>query len=107
EDRVALLHDLGALQRRLARPASDAEHPALFLDVLEARDLADVDEVTRLAEAELEERQEALAAREDLGVLVLREQRDRLRERGRCMVVEAGRDHGFPSLSLVSGRTRR
>ena len=108
EDRIALLHDLGTLQRRFARAPSDAQHPALFLDVLEARDLADVDEVTGLTQAELEERQQALATREDLCVLgIFPEKRNRLRERGWCVVVEAGRDHGFPSLSLVSGRTRR
>ena len=54
EDGVAGLHDLGALQRGFARAASDAQHPALFLDVLEAGNLPDVDEVSGLTEAELE-----------------------------------------------------
>ena len=52
------------------RPA-DLQEPALFLDVLEARDAADVHEVAGRAEAQLQERQQALAAREHLRVVAV------------------------------------
>ena len=60
------LHERRALERRLARQRADLEDAAFLLDVVEPGDAADVDEVPRPRQPELEQRQQALAAGEDL-----------------------------------------
>ena len=57
------------LERRLAGAAADLQEAALLLDVLEAGDAADVHQVAGGAQPELEQRQQALPAGEDLGVV--------------------------------------
>ena len=57
------------LERRLAHQGPDLQEAALFLDVVEAGDAADVHEVRRLGEAQLEQGQQALPSGEDLGLL--------------------------------------
>src|SRR5947199_759741 len=85
------------LEGRLPGPAADQEEAALLPDVFEAGDAADVHQVAGGAEPELEERQEALAAGEDLGVAALgavaREERERLLQGLGCVVVERCWDH--------------
>ena len=83
------------LEGGLARPPADLQEAALLLDVLEARHPVDVDEVSGRAQPELEERQEALASREHLGVAVSAEELDRLGERAGSVVVERSRDHAL------------
>jgi len=103
EDRIARADQLGLLQRGFARAAADAEHAALFLDVLEAGDAADVHHVFRVPEPQLEQGQQALAAGEDLRAFAVPgEQRHRLRQRGGSVVIEASRDH----VTLLCGDQR-
>ena len=67
---------------------------AVLAVVAEAGQVVDVDEQRGGGEAQLEQRHEALAAREHLGVVaVLGEQRDRLVEGARRRVAEAGGVH--------------
>ena len=82
-------HDLGCLERGFARAPADLQHAALFLDVLQPGDAADVHQVLGSSEPQLEQRQQALAAGENLGaVSQAREQGDGFRHRGGRMVVE-------------------
>src|SRR3954464_12085070 len=75
----------------------------LALRAAEPADLAQVDEHRRRREAQLHERQERVAAGEDLGVLAALGQRpERVLERLRRGVLELGRDHcAPPSVGLV------
>lgn len=96
------------LERRLAGAAAEHEMAALFANVLEAGDSADVHQVAGASQAELEQRQQALSAREDLGlvVAVAAEQRHRLVERLRRVVVKSCGNHHV-LLSTSGPRTSR
>jgi hypothetical protein len=81
---------------------------AVFLDVLEARDAADVHEVAAGAQAELERRQQAHAAGEHLGIgPVARQQADRLVQRalggGSRTVPESSRLLSLAELAAAAG----
>ena len=80
----------------MARAGADGDPVALLLDVRELGDAADVDEERRPGEAELHERQEGMTAGQDLGVLGLTEQPDRIVDRRRDLVVEGSRNHAPP-----------
>src|SRR4030095_15088682 len=70
------------------------------LNVREPGDRVDIDEMPGTCETELQERDEALAAREHLGVLAQPgQQRGGLSDGGRRVVIEASGNHGgVPSL---------
>jgi len=105
QDGVVGAHDFGALQHRLARPAADAQGSAFLANVLQARDAPDVDQVLRGSEPQLEQRQEALSAGDHLGrIAELRQQRDRLGQRGRGVIVERSR---IMSSSFVGHRNSK
>jgi hypothetical protein len=96
KNRIGRADQLGALERGLARGAADAHEAAVLLDVLEAGDAADVDEMLEGAEAQLQHRQQAHAAGENFRLLaVAREQADRFIERTRTVVVECRWNHPF------------
>ena len=75
-------------------------------DPLELLDPPDVDERRRTGETQLEQRQEALAAGQDLGVGRAGEEAERLIEGRRPVVGECGRDHALaPFASCIARQT--
>ena len=77
------------LDRPLSRHRAEPDLSVTLLDVREARDPVQVHERRGTAQAEVEERHQALAAREDLRVApVAAEQRERLVEARGGVVVE-------------------
>ena len=73
---------------------ADGEAVAAFTNVAEVGDPADVDDEPRRGEAELHRRNQAVAARQQLGlVAMLHEQRDRLVEGRGPVILEGCRIH--------------
>jgi hypothetical protein len=94
EQGIARPDQLGLFQLRFARERADPEKPMSLTDARQTRDSVDVHDVRGVREPELHQRDEALASREDLGVLAEPDQeRRRLADRGRCVIVERGRNH--------------
>jgi hypothetical protein len=88
--------------------SADAELVVPFDDAVETGHVADVDHERRRGKAQLEERQQAVAARQDLGVAgVLAEDAQHLADVPRPGVLELGRDHRGPSsvAALTGGDT--
>src|SRR5437870_1921439 len=76
-------HDRRELDRPLPCHRAEAHRAVLLADVVEPRDRVEVDQRARPAEAEVEQRHQALAAGQELGVAaVAREQRDGLLDAG-------------------------
>jgi hypothetical protein len=68
---------------------ADPQHALLLCERVEAGDPVDVDEYLRRGETQLEQRDQALTAGEDLGILaVLAQQLDGLFERAGSDIVE-------------------
>src|SRR5690606_8737823 len=96
--------DDGALPREelagrevvVAGERADRDVAALVADVGEVGEPPDVDEQGRPCEAELHEREERVPSGEQLRILGLAEQPDRVVDRGRDLVVEGARDHCAP-----------
>ena len=98
EERAALAHERGRLDGALAGHRPDGEMPVVEADAREAVDVVEIDDVRRPHEAEAQQRDEALPAREHLRlVAVPREDAERLVDRARAQVVESRRLHG-PSM---------
>src|SRR3989441_5778204 len=93
-DRAPALQHLPGLHLpvRGHRPARDPA--ARLLDAGEPAHLAPGDEMLRLGEAQFHHRDQAVAAREDLGVVELAEQLQGLRDAGGGGVLERGWVHG-------------
>ena len=73
---------------------ADGDVVAGVADVRQVGDAADVDEHARLGEAQLHQRQQAVAAGEELGIVaVLADEADRLVGGAGTDVVEGGRNH--------------
>ena len=91
--------DVARLDVVVTRERADRDVVARVADVGEVAQAADVDEHRRRREPQLHERQERVAAGEDLGfVAVLGEQRDRFVDGVGAGVVELGGDHaGAPA----------
>src|SRR5438132_9147839 len=90
---LALEHGRG-LDGVVRGEGSDDEGPAFLLHAGQRRDLADVDHVLGLRETELHGGQEAVAARQDLGVvLVLGEKVEGLLDRAGLVILELGWIH--------------
>src|SRR5437762_3303519 len=91
---------------------ADADQSAVFLDVRQFGNVADVDQTFRSGQAQLHHRDQAVAARENLraGAVFLKEAH-RFTERVRNNVVEILRDHdallapAFRIFQIFSGRT--
>ena len=77
----------------VARERADRDPVAVLAHVAEVGQAADVDEQRRLREAELHQRQERVAAGEQLRVVARPEQLDRVVDRLRDLVVEPRGDH--------------
>ena len=94
QDRRVALEHVADLDVAVAGERADGDVVALVPDVVELVEPADVDEHRRGGEAQLHEREERVAAGEDLGlVAVLGEQRQGLVGRAGPDVVERGGDH--------------
>ncbi len=87
-----------ALERALPDEGADLEHPGGLADAVEAGQAVDVHQQRRARQAKRHHRDEALAARQHLGVAARGGQGgDGLVEAGRRHVVERRRLHAFPS----------
>jgi hypothetical protein len=76
------------------RASTDAELVVGLNDAVETPDVAQVNEESGLGQAELEERYQAIAAGEELGLaLALREDLEGLIEIGGTHIVKLSRDH--------------
>jgi hypothetical protein len=92
EERGALAHERVALGGTLTSERADVEPAAVLADGLELGQPGEIDEGRRRREAQVEQRSEALAPGERLGVApVARQQRERLLEARRAVVVERRR----------------
>ena len=80
-----------------------------LVDAVQVRNAADVDQHLRLAQAQLHQRHEAVAAGDELAALAGRRQlRQRIVERGGARVFECRRDHAWPPWMMrhsFSGRS--
>ena len=74
EERVAV-DDLALVDLAMRRPGADPELVVGLDDAVQPGHVSDVDEERRLRQAELQERQQAVPAREDLGVALMVGQR--------------------------------
>src|SRR3989454_8271297 len=70
EHRELRLHRGRRLDLPVGRHRADRERLAVHLDAREPGHFAEIDQVLRLGEPELHHRDEAMAAREDLGVVL-------------------------------------
>src|SRR5207247_1428291 len=96
---IALSHHRRFGEIDLTREGTDAQGALGFPHVGEPRDAVDVDEVTWAGETQLEERDEALPAREHLSILAKPGQEPgSLTDAGGSVILEAGRNHGVPPL---------
>ena len=68
QQRVPRAHELGFLEVRLPGEGADAQHAVGLADTCQPRDAVDVDHVRGAGEAQLHQRDEALAPRQHLGV---------------------------------------
>ena len=100
---VALGNHIVVLQRCLADQRADFQVAVFFDDLVECRDVADVDDVAGLRQPQLHHGQQTVAARHHLGLVAqLGEQLDGGIEAAGSVVVELRRNHLKPPLALVS-----
>ena len=93
------------LELRVPHQRADPHLGVGDVDVGEAGDLVDVDQVGRRGEPHVEDRDQALPARQHLAVVAhLGQHRDRLVDGARCVVHEGGWLHGLILPSGVTGR---
>ena len=95
-DQRQVPRDLGrAHQLDVARQRADAHRPVGDRDALQLGEAADVDEELRREKPQVQRRDEALPAGQDLRVVAMpAQERQRLGERARADVVESRRLHG-------------
>src|SRR5213594_291333 len=102
EQGIAGADEVGLLQLRFAREGTDPKKAVRLADERKSGNAVDVDEVPGAGQAELHERDEALASGEDLGLLTeLCEQSRRLGDRTRRVIVKGGRNHRGGPLALL------
>ena len=87
------------------RERADRDPVAVVADVAQLVEPADVDEQRRTREAQAHERNERVPAGEELRVLVAAEQRDRLVDAPRALVLESGGDHVPARAAACTART--
>ena len=103
QDRIAVAQELRALARLVPHERADPECASVLGERVEAGDPVDVDEHLRRGEAQLQERDEALPARQHLRlVAALGEDCERLVERFCCHVVERCRVHAASCAASIS-----
>jgi hypothetical protein len=85
-------------RRLVAEQRADAQRPVTLLEKIQVLDLVDIDQVARAGEPQLQQRDQALAARQDLGVFTeLIEEAERLVHGPRSVVLKRSRQHDQPS----------
>src|SRR5438067_1030992 len=95
KDGQLLAQVLGPLDGAVVGERADDQRAAFLADAGDARHLAQIDDVGGRREAELHERDEALAARDHLRVAsVLREEREGFGDGARSVILEWRRIHG-------------
>src|SRR5579863_886191 len=89
QKRAFFAEKLGGGDLRMSGESADGDVVSVFADVIEAAEMADVDDVTRRSEAELHQRKQAVAAGEDFGfVTVAPQEAQRLVERFGSLIFE-------------------
>ena len=112
DQRAVLLGERVVVQLVVARARPDRQVVAPVPHPAQLGHPADVDQRARLGEAQLHQREEAVAAGDELGVLLRAQQLEGVVGQLRDLVVEACRDHdraswiAFQTLSGVAGRSR-
>src|SRR5207249_3754095 len=71
EDRVAIADEIGAIKFRLTSQCAKAQFPISLLDIPQAINTVDVDQDRWPGEAESQERDEAMTARENFGFIAV------------------------------------
>jgi hypothetical protein len=106
QDRLAALHQLRLLHGALAGHRADGQPVALFADVLELFDSVQVHQQLRAGHPHAQERHQALAAGQELHVLVgvLLQQGQGLAERIGCCVLEGSGLHASASSETEARR---
>ena len=104
QQRGVLGEQVGVLDVVVPGERADGDVVAVLADVAQVAEAADVDEHARLRQAQLHQRQQAVAAGDQLGlVAVLAEQADGLLGGAGPDVVEGGGDHaGAPAFAAAS-----
>ena len=106
QDRHVLAHQRVVLDVVVAGEAADRDRVAGVAHVGEVGEPTDVDEHRRRRQPQLHQRQQRVAAGEELGVVaVLGEQRDRVVDGVGAGVVERGGDHRPPAISAEPAST--
>ena len=105
DDRAPLREQRVAHDLRVAGERADRDPVAVLAHVAEVVEPADVDEERRTREAEAQERNQRVAAGEQLRVLVAPEQLDRLLDRPGPFVLEGGGDHEPALAAACTART--
>ena len=96
DDRALGPEELARLQVAVARKRADGDRVTVLTYIGEVGDAADVDEQLGTREPEAHEREERVAAREELRVLAGPEELDRVVDRLGDLVFELGRNHFAP-----------
>ncbi len=96
-DRARLLEHVGRGELGVGGERADAHARSRALDAGELLDAADVDQVGGLRQPQLHHRQQAVAAGEELGVLLRAQEVERLSDARGAVIVELGRVHLKPS----------
>jgi hypothetical protein len=101
------LHQIGKLDVALARHRAELDRAVALLDIGEALDPVQVDDVIRQDEAHVEHRHQRLAAGEQLGVVERAEQADRLVDGFRIVVLKQRRLHCGPVANIRTSIGKR
>ena len=102
---VAPPHHVGAFQRALAHHRADDQRAIALFEGVQPGDLAQINDIGRGGQAELHQRDQALAAREDLGLVGMRLERlPDLRQAGGGEVGKLVRYHERPPWRGMRGR---
>ena len=100
DQRAVLREHRIADELRVPGERADRDPVAVLADVAQLVEPADVDEQRRAREAQAQQGNERVPARQELRVLVAAEQRDRLVDRPGPLVLEGGGDHA-PALAAA------
>ncbi len=102
---VAPPHQVGAFQRALAHHRADDQRAVAFFEGVQPGDLAQINHIGRGGQAKLHQRDQALAAREDLRIVGMRLERlPDLRQAGGGKVGKLVRYHERPPWRGMRGR---
>src|ERR671919_1727112 len=104
EDRAHSLEQLAVRHVVMARQRADRDPVTVLPDVLQLADPRDVDQHRRSRQTQSHQWQQRMAAGEDFGVVVHRQQLDGAVDRIGALVLERGRDHAPPPFAARIAR---